>query len=234
MPLEDAEVKQLILDLLKNPSDRDKQRLIGASEIGNPCVYCLANRLVNTPKGSSLYWLGAKIGTAIHRELEVEEVKHIEVPQNYRFNALEGAKIEESITLGEIANYGTVKSKPDLVLVKHNHVIDHKTSTKKKIQIYKLDGVPFQYVVQQQLYAWGLNQAGIKIERISLSFINRDGSTDNDIWVSSFDYDEALALEAWARLESTWKWVQDGGDIETLPSHPSCYYCVNVLGREVR
>lgn len=229
--LEDEEVKRLIIDLLKNPGERDKQALIGASEIGNPCDYCVAHRLVKTPKKGSLYWLGAKLGTAMHRELEFEEVKHIEVPENYRFEALEGALIEEKIVLGEIEGYGVIKSKPDLVLVKHNHLIDHKSSTKKRVAGYKLDGVPKQYVYQQQLYAWGLNRAGVPIERISLSFVNRDGSTDNDVWIHSFDYDESLALRAWDRLESMWKWLQDGNDPDTLASAPGCFYCEQVLHR---
>lgn len=229
--LEDAEVKQLILDLLKNPGERDKQTLIGASEIGNPCEYCLANRLKQTPRKSSKYWLGTKIGTAIHRELEHEEIKHIEVPQNYRFAALKGARIEESITLGNIAGYGIIKSKPDLVLVGSRHLIDHKTSTKNKVAHYKLDGVPRQYVIQQNLYAWGLNQAGIGIDRISLSFVNREGLTDDDIWIHSFDYDEQVALDAWRRLELVWSWLQAGGDVEELESDPDCYYCNVVLRR---
>lgn len=229
--LEDSQVKQLILDLLKNPGERDKQRMIGASEIGNPCDYCLANRLLNTPKATSQYWLGAKLGTAMHRELEYEEAKHVEVPQNYRFEALEGARIEETITLGDIPGYGTVRSKPDLVLTKYNHVIDHKSTTKTKVSGYKLDGVPRQYVIQQQLYAWGLNKSGIEIDRISLSFVNRDGLTDKDVWIHTFNYDETVALAAWSRLESAWAYVSSGGDVENISSDSKCYYCTQVLHR---
>jgi len=229
--LDDDELKWLILDLLKNPGERDKQRLIGPSEIGNPCDYCVGNRLINTPKGTSKYWLGAKIGTAIHAELEREEEKHVEKPQSGRFRALKGAMIEQSVELGTIEGYGTVKAKPDLVLVSENHLVDHKTSSKKKVMKYKLDGVPMQYVYQQNLYAWALNQAGIKIEKISLSFVNREGTTDDDIWIHSFEYDESLALKAWSRLELLWQWLQDGHDVEELESHPDCYYCSQVLHR---
>lgn len=229
--LDDDELKWLILDLLKNPGERDKQRLIGPSEIGNACDYCVGNRLLNTPKGTSKYWLGAKIGTAIHAELEMEERKHTEKPQSGRFRALKGAKIEESVVLGTIEGYGTVKAKPDLVLVSEEHLVDHKTSSKKKVMKYKLDGVPMQYVYQQNLYAWALNQAGIPIRKISLSFINREGTTDDDVWIHSFEYDEALALKAWSRLELLWQWLQDGHDVEELESHPDCYYCSQVLHR---
>lgn len=229
--LDDDELKWLILDLLKNPGERDKQRLIGPSEIGNPCDYCVGNRLINTPKGTSKYWLGAKIGTAIHAELEREEEKHVVEPKSGRFRALKGAMIEQAVVLGTIEGYGTVKAKPDLVLVSENHLVDHKTSSKKKVMKYKLDGVPMQYVYQQNLYAWALNQAGIPIKKISLSFINREGTTDDDVWIHSFEYDESLALKAWSRLELLWQWLQDGNDVEELESHPDCYYCSQVLHR---
>ena len=230
MPLEDFHIKQLVLDLLKKPSARDGQRLIGASEIGNPCSYCLANRLLSKGGGSpNKYWMGARIGTAIHKALE-EEAERAD-RKDYRFAILEGSRQEESIRLGYIEGYGTVKSKPDLVLVKDRHLIDYKTSTSTKIKHYKLDGVPQQYVYQQQLYAWGLTQAGTPIDKISLAFIQRDGLTDNDVWVYSFDYDESVALHAWERLVSIWEWLQEGNDPESLPSDPSCYHCSRVIFR---
>lgn len=230
--LDDDELKWLILDLLKNPGERDKQRLIGPSEIGNPCAFCVANRLLDTPKGESQYWLGAKIGTAIHAELEREEEKHVVEPQSGRFRALKGARIEQSITLGTIEGYGTVKAKPDLVLVSENHLVDHKTSSKKKVQKYKLDGVPRQYVIQQNLYAWGLTQNGIPIDKISLSFINREGTQDSDIYIYSFPYEEEVALAAWARLVDIWEWLQlDSSDVNDIASDPDCYYCSRILYR---
>lgn len=230
MYLEDQQVKRLILDLLKSPSERDRQVKVGASQISNPCDYCLARALHGGPSAPNRWWLGARIGTAIHATLEVEAEKHIDRPRSYHFDALEGAKIEEKITLGYLEGYGYVTSKPDLALPKHQHLIDHKTSTKAKIAKYKLDGVPLAYIYQTQLYAWGLNKAGIKIDRISLNFIARDGTQDEDIWVTSFDYDEELALRAWHRLEGIWKFVNEGGDVSTLQSDPDCFPC-NISGR---
>jgi hypothetical protein len=233
MPLEDVEVKQLVLDLFKNPSERDKQSLIGASEIGNPCDYCLATRLQGTGGngGAGLYWLGARLGTAMHETLEKEAAKHVIEPENYRFTALKGARIEEKITLGEIPGYGVIKSKPDLVLPSAGHLLDYKSTKRTKLSGYRLDGVPEQYVIQQSLYAWGLGKQGIRIDRISLVFVNRDGASDSDVQIISWDYDEKVALRAWDRLNRAWKWLQDGGDPATLDSHPECYVCSRILRR---
>lgn len=230
MPLEDSQVKRLILDLLKTPSDRDKQRKVGASQIGNPCDYCLARALQGGPSEPNRWWLGARIGSAIHAALEEEEFKHIDRPMSYHFEALKDAKIEEKIVLGHIEGYGTISSKPDLALVGAQHLIDHKTSTKAKIKGYKLQGVPPSYIYQTMLYAWGLNKQGIKIERVSLVFIARDGTMDDDIWVYSLDYDEALATAAWGRLGLIWEYLQDGGKLSELESHEDCFQC-SINGR---
>lgn len=228
--LEDDQVKMLTLDLLKNKSDRDKQSMIGASEIGNECDYCVANRLLGNKQKANRYWLGAKLGTALHRELEHEEEKYIGGTTDYRFVALAGARVEQSIFLREIAGR-IIRSKPDLVLVKEHHLIDWKGSSKIKVQKYKLDGVPYQYIVQQTLYAEGLILEGIDIERISLVFINRDGSGDDDVWVHSFDYDQDIADKAWERLSVLAAYVDAGNDVETIASDPKCWYCNNVLRR---
>ena len=230
-PLEDAEIQRLVIDLLKNPSERDQQKLIGPSEIGNPCLYCLANRLMQTPKATSRYWLGARIGTAIHEALQEQGEKYKDGTDDYHFAALEDALLEQKFPLGTLDGYGTINLKPDLVLTKHNHLVDYKTSTQKKIPYYKLNGVPYQYVIQQQLYAWGLNKNGIKVERISLAFINRDGQGDGDFWVHSFNYDETVAVEAWYRLENVWKWLQQGGNVDDLASDENCFYCNQILRR---
>ena len=233
--LEDQEVKYLVLDMLKRESARDKQRMVGASNIGNPCDYCLAHAVAGTGGGkSNPFWLGARIGTAIHAALEEQAELHIDTPLEHKFNALRGAKIEQKIVLGTIPGYGTIKSKPDLVLVEHNHLLDYKGSTKAKMQKMRATNtVPIQYEYQQQLYAWGLNREGIQVDRISLVFIARDGSGDGDVWVHSFDYDEDKAVKAWERLEGIVAYIHEFGveGIDNLDSHPDCWYCSNIIGR---
>lgn len=230
VPLTDQEISWLTRDMLKTESERDKQRLIGASSIGNPCDRCLADQLLNRGSKNNKYWLGARIGTAIHSALEEQERLYIEGTEDFHFRALTNARVEQKITLGEIDGYGVITSKPDLVLVNNAHLIDWKTSTKLKMKKYKLNGVSEQYFYQQQLYAWGLNSMGIKIDKISLVFIARDGATDDDIWVYSFDYDEEAALRAWNRLKKMWEWLRAGGDPDDLRSHSDCFVC-SMMGR---
>ena len=233
--LEQKEVLMLAADLLNLSSERDRQVVIGASQIGNPCDYCLAHKMSANGQQAiegNPYWLGARIGTAIHSLIEENIEKQKSLPQEaYKFTALDGALVEQKIVIGELEGYGIVRSKPDLVLTKHNHLIDWKTTTKAKAKNYKYNGVPNQYVVQQQLYAWGLNKSGIKIEEISLVFVARDGTSEKDIYVYSFPYDETIALKYWGRMETIYHEVQSGKDLEEYESDYDCFHCNVVIRR---
>lgn len=235
--MKDTQVKDLTLRLFKMETDRDKQRKVGASQISDPCTYHLAKALTNAEEAPAKYWLGGKIGTATHMLLEDSIAK----ASLKDFPELEGCMVEQKITLGELEGYGTVSSKPDLVLVKENHLIDWKTSTRDKARklLKVLDAIEnnlpikdtgsfytFQkYIAQVQLYAWGLNQSGIKVDNCSLVFVNRDGTTEADIFTYTFDYSEELALAIWHRLESLWASIQSGVDIETLDKDGDCFKC---------
>lgn len=232
-PLEDGELKYLVTDMLNNPSERDQQRLVGASNIGNPCDFCLGNAMIAQGQRRNAYWMGARIGTAIHAALEAEAEKHVDRPREGKFNYLRGALIEKKITLGHVPGYGTIKSKPDLLLTEHDHLVDYKTTTKAKLAKYKATGsVPIQYIYQQQLYAWGLSNEGHTVKVCSLVFIARDGTNEADVWVHTFDYEEEKALAAWTRLNRIWEYLQENNhDTSGLASHHECWYCVNMLGR---
>jgi hypothetical protein len=232
LPLDDNEVKRLAIDLLKTPTPRTKQTRIGASGIGDPCPYCLVQALLANKQGQSQYWLGARIGDAIHKLLESEVLKHIVKPESYHFNALVGADSEKTIYLGNIPGYGDIWSTPDLYLPAKNHLIDWKTSKRdKSFKYYATGEIPVKYIYQIMLYARGLIAAGKQVDKVSFVFINRDGTSDRDVIVISFDYNEALADEAWDRLEAAWQWLEAGNDPETLPSDPQCYVCQQVIHR---
>jgi len=229
MGLSGSRVKTLALGLLNNETDRDKQRKVGASQISNPCTRCLASDLSGIKQPQGKYWMGGKIGTAIHGAIEIEVPKSKE-------KELQDAIVEQKIVLGELEGYGTVGSKPDLTLPGAGHLIDWKTTSRpkaKKIQKW-IDGesrdagttyTMQKYIGQSQLYAWGVNKSGTSIDSISLVFINRDGTSDIDVMEYTYDYDEDIAVALWNRLVAIWVELQDGEHPANYPSHPECYTC---------
>lgn len=230
--IKDERVKEIALELLKQKSDRDEQKLIGASDFSDPCAFHLAKKLLGEPEQPAKYWLGAKIGTAIHLLLEdgIAKANLDELPE------LSGALVEHKIVLGELEGYGTIKSKPDLASVAGKHLIDWKTTSRdklKKIQqvVYGEKDIPDtfysvkKYFAQAQIYAWGLNKAGVEIDGCSLVFINRDGTTDSDVWTYTFEYSEQYAAGAWGRLENIWSKLQENSDPSQFDRHTSCFKC---------
>lgn len=222
-------IKELTLSLLKQESDRDKQKKVGASNLSDPCTRHLAHAMIGAAEPQVKYWLGGKIGTAIHSFIE-HSIGDSSDP------VFSGCLIERKILLGEIAGYGLVHSKPDLVLPSISHLIDWKTTSRKKIKKIQdlVDGVKHdpaseytlqKYIGQAQLYAWGLNKEGIEVKDISIVFINRDGTYDNDIWVYSVPYQEEIAVALWSRAEALWKELEDGAHPDSYAPNEHCFKC---------
>lgn len=228
----DQRVKEIALGLFRQESARDGQKLIGASDFSDPCDHHLAKRLAGVKSGSFKYWMGAKLGTAVHEYLESQ----IERADMESFPELDGAFVEKTITLGELDGYGVIKSKPDLVMVEGSHLVDWKTSKRDKSR--KLQNVIHglsddgsatytlrRYYSQAQIYAWGLNKEGIEIDGCSLVFINRDGTYEPDVWTYTFEYDQSVAESLWERLESIWSDLRAGRDFEDFERQEHCFNC---------
>jgi len=229
MSLTNTQVVDLTLGLFKQESDRDKQRKVGASQISDPCTRHLAKALLMEAEPEQKYWLGGKIGTAVHGFLESAIDRSSD-------SIVSDAIVERKITLGEVSGYGVVSSKPDLVLPNSNHLVDWKTSSRPKVKKLRdlVDGVKHdkgseytlkKYIGQTQLYGWGLNNAGIKVDGISLVFINREGTYENDIWVHTYEYDESIAVALWNRLIRLWDELKSGAHPDNYQPNPECYKC---------
>lgn len=237
-----AKVTGLALELLKEPTDRDKQVKIGASQFSSPCTYCVAEALITSynaihgdereETSSNTYWLGAVIGTAIHAYLESREKGN----DNYL--------IETKVVIGELEDYGVIKSTLDLYVKSLNLVVDWKTTTREKLrwlkQVVLLDeeeNEPDQlaqarftmrkYVAQAMIYAWALTKLGYSVDSIALAFICRDGKTDSDVWSHEVPYSTEYAEAVWQRLENIWDYVKNGGQLEDSWRHEMCYTCNN-------
>lgn len=219
-------VTDFAVSLLNAQTARDKQRSIGPSQIGDPCLRHLAYALVSQSQTPSKYWLGAVIGTAIHALLEE------------RVGSREDTLIEQKVFIGELENYGTINGSADLVLTDEKLLIDWKTTSRAKIKklkdfVYGIkddDGSRYtmqKYLAQTQLYAWGLNRSGIEVDKVSICFINRDGTCETDVWSYEFAYDEEFAKAIWSRLEQVWNELQSGKHPEDFDSHKECYDCSN-------
>lgn len=229
MTMNGLEVKSLTLGLLNSETERDRQRKVGASQISDPCDKHLAKALSGEPQQPSKYWLGGKMGTATHLLLESF------IPES-KDEDLAGAVVEKKIVLGELENYGTINSKPDLYLPARSHLIDWKTATRDKTRKLRkfLDGETKdasseytlkKYIGQTQLYAWGLNNAGMEVENISLVFINRDGTNEADIWEHTFPYQEDLAIGLWDRLTWIWDKLTEGEHPDNFSGEDGCFLC---------
>ena len=167
-------------------SPRAGQVQIGPSEVGHKCIRRLAYKLLDWDKPNEMQggsW-AAQVGTAIHAYLA--EV----------FSKREGFLIEQRVTIrGNLA--GTV----DLFDIKNGVVLDWKTTGATKLANYKKFGADHQQLVQVQFYAYGLAQQGAEVKKVALCYLPTSGSL-TDMVLIMHDYDEQVALNALARLDS--------------------------------
>lgn len=227
--------REHVLSILKGQTDRDRQVSIGASNLSNGCTYCLAKDMKAIAENSNTYYLGAKIGTAIHEYLD----NHNPTPTTVLG--------EQKLVVGTIEGYGTVKSSTDAYFVDENICADWKTTTRDKLKFIKMavQDEPNEYEVtkvrdarakvaayqrQVWLYSRGLELAGHPVRGCAIVFICRDGLTDADVWEFPFPYDREAADKVLARGQNLWQYLESGKDIEELTSSPSCWAC-SVNGR---
>lgn len=203
MPLTKA---QVIKEITKE-SDRDKQRRVGPSELGNPCPRCLGRALAGA-SGDREFSLYPWIGTAIHFYLEA--------------NSFPEAEHELKLYVGDVPGYGSIRGTTDIYA--DGTVGDWKVVGKKKINEYRLRGVPLRYRYQVQLYARGCELDGRKIDSVAIIFIPRDSGEVNDIWIHEEAYQPEMAEKVLIRAGKIYEVVQSDG-WETLPSDDDCYEC---------
>lgn len=202
-------MKSVALELLKQPTARDRQVLAGPSSLGSGCDACVAYALSNPEREENYYWLGAVIGTAVHLLLEEREKT---TPGG------SAALLEHKVVVGEVPGYGVIKGSIDRYETRTRRVVDYKTTLKKHVPSLKkayenpepVEGEPLTwkearlklrgYVGQLHLYGLALTRAGKKPKTLVLEFICRDGSSDEDIFPFEFDYDLEYAELLWGRV----------------------------------
>lgn len=190
-------------------SERDKQRRVGPSALGNPCPRCLGRELAGDADEFRTASLLPWIGTSVHYWLEDHSFPE--------------AEHELKLEVGDVPGYGPIRGTTDVYL--DGVVGDWKIVGEKKIKSYRLHGPPLRYRYQIQLYGRGAELSGREVHTVKIIFIPRDGNGDpNNIFVYEEPYDPSLAEQVLERAGKIYEIVQRDGWRE-LPSHDECYEC---------
>lgn len=229
-----SEIYDRIIKELTKPSERDKQRKVGPSELGDLCEHCLAEKLLGVHKEEKTHPLAPMIGTAFHLYLE-------------NTIGLEGYLKETKVTVGTIEGYGDIRGTADGFDVSTGHVVDYKVLSKKKIKAFSsatffdedhnpeffsdslTEGQLKKYYYQMQLYGLGMENAGYEVNHTSLILFPRDCTVESVMSASHelcFKYNRKAALAVLERAKQIFKWANENRDnLGELDSHPGCYYC---------
>lgn len=197
---------------------RSLQRDVGMSEVGTECERQLAYKIAGTaPFNLDDDPMPSLTGTGIHLVLADYFTKlHagtgrwlIEHPVTY---AREGAS----------AIPGTV----DAYDRRRKLVIDWKSTAKGKLRNIRAEGPPTRYVVQAQLYAAALRQAGEDPQRVALVYLPRDGKlSELTVWTTVPD---PAFLDQWldrlARIKNTVGLHDNPGEVSATPTR-LCGWC---------
>lgn len=240
--------KRLLKSAVTERTERDEQSMVGPSELGQPCDRCLGMALTRAypeyrPQGTVLpprsFSLKAWNGTAVHAALEKSLERRLQHMADKDF-AARGCRvhlwIEEKLPIHHLEGYGTIHGHVDLILsvfdgegnLVYLAVIDHKTTDKDKLKLYRADRVPDPYAFQVNLYGLGVHKArGRAPDDVGLHFIPRDLNDPDAIWVCFAPYRPEAAEMALDRAARVWSRVR-AYELDSLESSPECFSCVNV------
>lgn len=229
-----SEIYDNIIRELTKPSERDKQRKVGPSELGDLCERCLAEKLLGVHQEEKTYPLAPMIGTAFHLYLE-------------NTIALKDYLKETRVTVGTIEGYGDISGTADGFDTVTGHVVDYKVLSKKKIKAFSsatfldeernpefysdsmTEGQLKKYYYQMMLYGLGMENTGYDVHHCSLVLFPRDCTVESVMSASHelcFKYNREAALAVLERANEIFKWANENQDnLGELDSHAGCYYC---------
>ena len=229
-----SEIYDRIIKELTNPSERDRQRKVGPSELGDLCERCLAEKLLGVHQDEKTHPLAPMIGTAFHLYLE-------------NVIGLEDYLKETKVTVGTVDGYGDIRGTCDGFDTTTGHVVDYKVLSKKKIKAFSsatffdkhrnpeffsdsmTEGQLKKYYYQMMLYGLGMENAGYEVNYASLILFPRDCTIESVMSGSHelcFKYSREAGLNVLERANQILKWASKNRDhLEELDSHPGCYYC---------
>jgi hypothetical protein len=215
------QVRTLVTDTIRKASARDKQKLLGPSDLGDPCDKCLAQKFEDSMSEAPFkrdnerdFSLKAWTGTAVHEKLERDFVLG---PDEVR--------LEKSFPIWELEGYGVIKGHVDGYWERIATLWDHKTVDMVKLKRIKATGrVPMGHVNQQMLYCLGIKRAGLPIKLSTIVYIPRDNNDVRNVHVMGAEFDEDYALTVVARAERIYQQVCSAGAVG-FESDDDCFPC---------
>jgi len=214
-------------ELIVTETARDQQRTIGPSDMADPCLKCLGRKMAGDQperEFSMFPWLGTamhtlieKLATVVMRPIPGKNDMAMEM-----FGPDSGAVFELKVFICTIPGYGDIYGSLDVIT---KEVIgDWKSTSKKKVKVYKIQGPPPSYLGQLTMYLHGARLSGYDRSTGVLVFIPRDAFGVDDLWGYEWEYNPDLAQQIIDRVTSVYQWVQLGRHHE-LPSDSSCNTC---------
>jgi hypothetical protein len=194
-------------------SPRSRQPEVGASQVGQPCLRQLAYKHQGYPRFNYTDPMRLLTGIGIHLALAQIFADIAPAPRRGR----NGGRFMVEY---QVEHYG-VPGTLDLYDRGTATLIDWKTTSKKRMNEFAKTGPPVPYVVQAQIYAAGLINAGYPVKRIALAFLPYDGALES-MWVWLSTPDPTVANEAIERFHE----FRDT-DVREVPAKPDryCGYC---------
>lgn len=191
---------------------RSKQKLLGPSEIGNPCPRALAFKTMGVP-GCNFESdpLAALFGTAFHTWFEWALNRANERLGRVRW-------ISEK-------RVGTrVPGTCDLYDIDTKTVVDLKCPGPTRFARYLKKGPSQEYKIQRQIYGFGYEELGIPVEYVGNFFVPRAGQLSK-AQLFMEPYDRNIAIDAMDRYDSI---IGLCSDLD-LENHPENYNLIPVV-----
>lgn len=191
----------------RNP--RSAQVNIGPSELSSPCDRRIGYRLAQIERvNTALDPWPAIVGTAVHDWLE-------SAFRDWIADTVTPGQLVEWVPETRLEMAADVQGRSDLFWVPEGIVIDYKGASPDKMKTVKSEGSPENYRRQVQIYGYGYERAGFKVNHVSLFYFPRAGNI-KDAHVDVWPYDRNVALMSLARIPAIARRLVELG-IDTNP-----------------
>jgi len=215
-PTRDAAMQVILDDIAHDP--RTLQRTAGASDIGDPCDFCLGHVLAGYTKNEppEEAWLPF-VGKSVHNGLE----------RAFRRAGLPWLPEQRGLVVGEVDGR-PVRGTGDLYHFLDGVSIDWKIVGGKALTKVRQGEIKPVYRAQGHLYGYGWSLLGLEVTHVGIYFLPREArSLKSSVWWAE-PYNAQLALDVIARADDLARRIHTFGAeavLPTLDQLPGCYDC---------